>query len=80
MNEAYRSNVMGVEIPVRVTIARKNVPLTEIIQLIPGAMILFNQQCDEPLTLDVENRTIGRGVAVKVGDKFGLKVSEIGKV
>jgi flagellar motor switch protein FliM len=46
----------------------------QIVQLVPGTMLQFDKACDEPLTLEVAGRTIASGDAVKVGDKFGIKL------
>ncbi len=73
----YRRRVLDIEVPVAVVVARKTMPLDQVLQLVPGAMIQFTQPCDEPLTLEVVGRQVGSGVAVKIGDKFGLKLSDM---
>ena len=42
-----------------------------------GTIIEFEVVFDSELTLHVANRPIGRGFAVKHGENFGLKVSQI---
>ena len=45
-----------------------------------SAIIEFSKNSDEPLELLINNKPIGLGVTVKVGENFGLKISQIGDV
>jgi flagellar motor switch protein FliM len=58
-----------------VTLARKRQPLSRILELGPGSIIQFDKSCDAMLELDVATRSVAVGEAVKVGDKFGLRIS-----
>jgi flagellar motor switch protein FliN/FliY len=49
----------------------------QLLALAPGSLITFSKPCDELLDLYVNNRHYARGEAVKVGEKFGLKIDEI---
>ena len=69
--------VLSIETAVSVTLARKNVSLDRIINLVPGSMLTFDAHCDEPLTLEAGGHAIARGETVKIGDKFGLRIREI---
>jgi len=69
--------VLSIETAVSVTLARKNVALDRIINLVPGSMLTFDAHCDEPLTLEAGGHPIARGETVKIGDKFGLRIREI---
>jgi flagellar motor switch protein FliN/FliY len=46
----------------------------------PGAIVEFFKASDEPLELLVNNKTIAIGETVKVGENFGLKITQIGDV
>ena len=48
-----------------------------IMELGPGSILQFEKSCDEHLRLEVAGRDIAEGEAVKIGDKFGLRVSSI---
>ncbi len=72
----FRRRVLNLSVPVSVVIARKTMPLNQVLQLVPGSMIQFAQPCDDPLSLEVVGKQIAVGTAVKIGDKFGLKLSE----
>lgn len=69
--------IMRIRVPVIVRLAQRRQSVSEIRRLSLGMMIEFERSVHEHLELLVNNRTIGRGEAVKSGDKFGLRVSEI---
>lgn len=74
-DEARR--ILKIQVPVIVKLADKMLPLGEIVDLTPGSIVEFARNAEQPLELLVNNKTIGRGVAVKVGEKFGLRIEEI---
>ena len=71
----YTQSLLRIMVPVSVTLAEKRQPLGRIIELSPGTIIQFDKSCGEMLELSVGNRPIAAGEAVKVGDKFGLRVT-----
>lgn len=73
----YTRSLLKVRVPVVVTLATTQRPLKRILELSPGAIIQFSKPCDEPLTLSIGNREVAVGDAVKVGDKFGLKITSM---
>ncbi len=70
----YQREVLCVRAPVSVTLAQKSVPLSMVLDLVPGAMIQFSKSCDAPLVLSVGGHPLALGEAVKVDDKFGLRI------
>ncbi|TWT79805.1 Flagellar motor switch protein FliN [Planctomycetes bacterium CA13] len=76
-SNSYSQAVLGIQTTVSVTLARQQVPLSRIIDLVPGSMLTFDSHCDEPLTLEVGECPIAKGETVKIGDKFGLRIREI---
>src|SRR3954471_17340512 len=75
----YARGLLHIRVPVQVTLASQRKSIQDIIELGPGSIIKFNKTCDEPLELVVGDRPIAQGEVVKVGDKFGLKVSGLVK-
>ena len=69
-------------LPVVVTarLAEKKIELGQLRSLTPGALITFNKSCEDLLDLYVNNHRYCRGEAVKIGEKFGLKINEVGVV
>lgn len=73
----YCKSLLCVEVPVVVTLARTSMPVEKILRLVPGVMIQFDKNCDTPLEVEVGDQKIAEGEVVKVGDKFGLRVSNV---
>jgi flagellar motor switch protein FliN len=71
----YSRRLLQILVPVRVTLASQRKSIQEIIELGPGSIVKFDKTCDEPLELSIGDRPIAEGEVVKVGDKFGLKIS-----
>jgi flagellar motor switch protein FliN/FliY len=76
---AYSRGLLQILVPVRVTLASQRKSVQEIIELGPGSIVKFDKTCDEPLDLCIGDRPIAHGEVVKVGDKFGLKISGLVK-
>lgn len=72
--------IRKLEVPIIVQLGRKTVPLAEVMALIPGAIIELPKRANDELELMVNNRAIGTGVAVKVGENFGLQIEFVGDV
>ncbi|MHC4403815.1 MAG: FliM/FliN family flagellar motor switch protein [Planctomycetota bacterium] len=73
----YSRSLLKIKLPVVVTLARRRQPLGRVIELGPGSILQFEKSCEEMLELDVGGRTIAVGEAVKIGDKFGLRISSM---
>jgi flagellar motor switch protein FliN/FliY len=67
-------------LPVTVTVrlAEKRIPLGQLLSITPGGLITFKKSCEDLLDLYVNNRKYAQGEAVKIGEKFGLKINQIG--
>ncbi|MEO9934384.1 FliM/FliN family flagellar motor C-terminal domain-containing protein [Rhodopirellula bahusiensis] len=74
----YQEKVLKIRTTVNVTLAEKKEPLRKILALVPGSMLTFDVHCDRQLTLRAGGHPIATGETVKIGDKFGLRVREIG--
>ena len=70
--------LMKLSVPIIVTLAEKKIPLSQLLTLGPGAIVQFDKSCEDLLDLQVNNQVYCRGEAVKIGEKFGLKVTELG--
>ena len=73
----YSRSLLRIELPVRVVLASKKEDLKNIVELASGSIIKFDKSCEEMLHLQVGDQEIAVGEAVKVGDKFGFRVSSI---
>jgi flagellar motor switch protein FliN/FliY len=68
------------KIPVQLSVrlAEKRIPVSQLLTITPGALITFNKSCEDQLDLYVNNALYCRGEAVKIGEKFGLKINQVG--
>ncbi len=64
--------------PVIVQIGRSSMSMDDILALQPGAILELDKLADDELGLLINNKHIGSGGAVKVGENFGLRITEIG--
>lgn len=78
--KADPQRILKLEVPVIVQLAWREMSLAEILNLSNGAIIEFEKSFDAPLDLKINNKIIGCGQAVKVGEKFGLRIAAIGSV
>lgn len=70
--------ILKLEVPVIVEIGKREMTVGEVLSLAPGAIIELPKPAEDELELLVNNKTIGTGVAVKVGENFGIKIAFIG--
>ena len=73
----YTKNLLRIRVPVMVTLARKKQRVSSIVELGLGTILQFQKSCEQLLEIEVNGHEIGQGEAVKVGDKFGLRVSNL---
>jgi len=73
----YSQSLLKVQMPVHVVLATKKEKISEVVELAPGSIIKFDKSCEEMLHLYVGNQAVAEGEAVKIGDKFGFRVSSI---
>ena len=68
---------MKINVPIIVKLAEQSMTLKEVTRIRAGSIIEFNKPWDTDLDLLINNKTIGHGQAVKVGEKFGLRISKL---
>lgn len=73
----FTKNLLRIRVPLMVTLAQKKQPVQAIVELVPGSIIQFNKSCEEMLELEVSGEPIAHGECVKVGDKFGLRITSM---
>ena len=72
--------ILKLEVATIVEIARRSMTVDEVLALAPGAIIELPARADDPLTILINNKPIGLGKAVKVGENFGVQVTHVGDV
>jgi flagellar motor switch protein FliN len=72
--------ILRLQVPVIVKLAERKLMLSEVMRLGVGAIIEFIKSSEEPLELLINNKPIGTGETVKIGENFGLRIKQIGDV
>lgn len=70
--------ILKLRVPVIVRIGARRSAMEDVLNFAPGSILELNKASDEELDLMVNNKPIGRGSAVKVGENFGVRISRIG--
>lgn len=70
--------ILRLTVPVIVQIGQRDISLDDVLTLGPGAILELEKSAEEDLDLLVNNKPIGTGQAVKVGENFGLRITAIG--
>ena len=63
--------ILSLEVPLIVLLGERKMRLREVKSLIPGAIIELPKHSDEELEVLVNNKRVGTGIPVKVGENFG---------
>lgn len=73
----YSKSLLKVRLPVKVTLASKRQSVEEVMALCPGSILSFDKQCDAPIDISIGDQPIAQGETVKVGERFGVKISQM---
>ncbi len=69
--------VMDVPVEVTVEIGRRSMKIAEVLRLGPGSVLELDKASGEPLDILVNNRLVARGEAVVVGERYGIRLTEV---
>jgi len=80
INSQKLNRILTMKVPVIVKVAEKKAPLADVLKLQLGSMIYFEKDVYQHIELMINNSTIGLGQPVKIGENFGLRITQIGDV
>ena len=66
-----------IPLQVSVEVGRSKILLRDLLKMSEGYVIELDKLAGEPLDLYVNSRLIARGEAVMVGDKFGIRLTDV---
>lgn len=69
--------VMDVPVELSVEIGRRVMKLGEILKLGPGSVLELDKLNGEPLELYANKKLVARGQAVVVGERYGVRLTEV---
>ena len=73
-------SILKLEVPVIVVIGSRKMAVREVLSLAPGAIVELPKSADDELEILVNNKPIGTGAAVKVGENFGIRITYVGNL
>jgi len=73
----FSRSVLKIKAPVAAVLARRRMPIKAVLELGIGSIVQFDKSSDELIELELDQTIIANGEAVKVGDKFGLRINSI---
>jgi len=72
--------ILTLHVPIVVRLGSRTMRVGEVMDLVPGSIIELPKNAESELELLVNNRPIACGVACKVGENFGLRITCVGNV
>jgi flagellar motor switch protein FliN/FliY len=66
-----------VEVEITLEIGRRRMKIEEVLRLSTGATIELSKAAGEPIDIYVNGQLLGRGEAVVVGDRYGVRITEL---
>lgn len=69
--------VLSIEVPLAVVLAERSMSLGQVLALSAGSVVEFEKPVAAALDLYLGDRRVASGKAVRVGENFGLQVTQI---
>jgi flagellar motor switch protein FliN/FliY len=69
--------VLDVKVQLTVRLGSCQLPMREVLELSPGAVIQLNQRANDPVGLYVNDKLIAVGEVVVLEENFGIKITEL---
>ncbi len=69
--------ILDIPLEVTVDMGRTRMLINDLLQLGQGSVIELNRLAGEPLDILVNNKLVARGEVVVVGEKFGIRLTDI---
>jgi flagellar motor switch protein FliN/FliY len=69
--------ILDVAVTLALEVGRARMPVRELLQLAPGAIVELDRLANEPLDVLVNGVRIARGEVVVVNEKFGIRLTDV---
>jgi flagellar motor switch protein FliN len=69
--------VLDVPVEVTIELGRKSMRIADVLKVGPGSVLELDKVSGEPLDIYVNNRLIARGEAVVIGERYGVRLTEV---
>lgn len=75
--EKILNRLMDIPLRVEVVVGETTVQIKELINFGPGSVVELNKEITEPVDIKVNGKLIAKGELVVVGERFGVRITEI---
>jgi flagellar motor switch protein FliN/FliY len=69
--------ILDVAVTLSLEVGRARMPVRDLLQLAPGAIVELDRLAGEPLDVLVNGVRIARGEVVVVNEKFGIRLTDV---
>jgi flagellar motor switch protein FliN/FliY len=76
-DEASLSMLRDVEVELTLEIGRRRMRIADVLRIAAGQTLQLGKAAGEPLDIYINGRLLGRGEAVVLGDRYGVRITEI---
>ncbi len=76
-NSVGMNFVLDVPVEVTIELGRRNMRIAEVLRLGPGSTLELDKVSGDPLDIYVNNQLIARGEAVVIGERYGVRLTEV---
>ncbi len=67
----------NIQVEITLEIGRRRMKIADVLGLAPGQTIELSKAAGEPIDVFVNGQLLGRGEAVVVGDRYGVRITEL---
>jgi len=71
------ANLMDVPVRVTVEVGRTRVPLSELVELGPGSLLVLDREAHEPADILVNGKIVAHGEVVTMDGSYGVRVTSV---
>ena len=69
--------ILKLEVPLIVQIGERQMSMNDLLLLGPGVIVELEKSVENDLDLLINNKHIGSGTPVKIGENFGIKITSV---
>ena len=73
----YSRSLLKISVPVSVKLVETRQPISRVKELALGTILQLDKACEDTLTVEVSGHPVAEGEVVKVGDRFGLRITSM---
>lgn len=70
-------SLMSVPVQVTVQVGRTRLSLADLVALGPGSLVPLDREAHEPADILVNGKVVARGEVVTIGEKYGVRITEV---